>query len=302
MSGSGPIATRRPLRALASAGCLLVLLLLYEPTQTDWIQRGVLPAAAALLTWLLTGSTLVTWLGIGMLAGAHATPFGADPYRAWWLPGLALLAFGLLGFELADRFRRQMAASTTERRHQRALRAGTATMRLVRHGDVTPLLDLRARVLRPGQPPESARFDGDDDPHTLHLALHEDGIDRPVAIVSLYPRPSPHTVATPVWQLRSMATDPGRRGAGLGTRLLDAALDQLSARCHRDAQRGLVWCNARLAAATLYARAGFEPRGDDFDQPGIGPHRHMERAIEPNPAMTLNRSQVLQPGEDLALP
>jgi predicted GNAT family N-acyltransferase len=40
-----------------------------------------------------------------------------------------------------------------------------------------------------------------------------------------------------------------------------------------------VWCNARVPAISLYARAGFEVESEEFEIPGIGPHVVMARRI-----------------------
>jgi hypothetical protein len=37
-----------------------------------------------------------------------------------------------------------------------------------------------------------------------------------------------------------------------------------------------VWCNARIAARTLYERAGFQATSEEFNVPEIGPHYVME--------------------------
>jgi GNAT superfamily N-acetyltransferase len=71
-----------------------------------------------------------------------------------------------------------------------------------------------------------------------------------------------------------MATRADRQGRGLGTIALDAALAGA-------ARRGgsVVWCNARLRAIPFYRRAGFAVVSDEFDVPGIGPHRVLARTL-----------------------
>lgn len=75
------------------------------------------------------------------------------------------------------------------------------------------------------------------------------------------------------WRVRGMATVPGARGAGVGTAVLQALLRHAAA---QNATR--VWCNARIPALSLYARAGFKVVSEPFELPGIGPHVVMERA------------------------
>jgi len=42
---------------------------------------------------------------------------------------------------------------------------------------------------------------------------------------------------------------------------------------------GLLWCNARVPAVAFYERAGFEVRGEPWDEPHIGPHVAMLRRV-----------------------
>jgi GNAT superfamily N-acetyltransferase len=74
------------------------------------------------------------------------------------------------------------------------------------------------------------------------------------------------------WRIRGMATEPRWRGRGAGTLLLEALLRHADA---RGAAR--VWCNARIAARSLYGRAGFRTVSAQFELPDIGPHVVMER-------------------------
>jgi ribosomal protein S18 acetylase RimI-like enzyme len=36
-----------------------------------------------------------------------------------------------------------------------------------------------------------------------------------------------------------------------------------------------LWCNARVAAITLYERLGFVAEGERFEFPQVGPHQRM---------------------------
>jgi ribosomal protein S18 acetylase RimI-like enzyme len=74
------------------------------------------------------------------------------------------------------------------------------------------------------------------------------------------------------WRVRGMATDPRARGQGAGTAVLQALLRHAQA---QSAQR--VWCNARVRAISLYARAGFTVVSDRFELRDIGEHVVMER-------------------------
>lgn len=134
--------------------------------------------------------------------------------------------------------------------------------------------DLRGRVLRPGAPADRVRFDVDDLPATAAFAAREaDGTVVGTAIV--YPEPCPWAPARPgAWRLRGMATAEGRRGAGIGARVLDAVLAHVTA-----AGGSIVWCNARVPARPFYERAGFATHGDEWIDPEIGPHVAMWRDV-----------------------
>ena len=134
---------------------------------------------------------------------------------------------------------------------------------------------LRMAVLRPGQPAESALYQGDDAIESLHFGAF-DG-DEVVGVASIYAEPRAGGGPTPAWRLRGMATAPTRRRQGIGRALLAACIDHARA-------RGAVelWCNARLVAVAFYEHAGFEIVSDEFDIPGIGPH-HVMRLLLAGP-------------------
>jgi ribosomal protein S18 acetylase RimI-like enzyme len=74
------------------------------------------------------------------------------------------------------------------------------------------------------------------------------------------------------WRVRGMATAAHARGRGAGTAVLRALLNHAIA---NGATR--IWCNARVAALSLYERAGFRTISEPFDEPNIGRHYVMER-------------------------
>lgn len=106
---------------------------------------------------------------------------------------------------------------------------------------------------------------GDDDPRSGHYVVRRGG--RVLGIGSVVPE-------APGWRVRGMATAPAARGRGVGAAILRALLDHA-----REHGGGIVWCTARPRAVPLYERAGFAAVGDEFDVPGLGPHRRME--LEP---------------------
>ena len=67
-------------------------------------------------------------------------------------------------------------------------------------------------------------------------------------------------------RMRWIGVDEPLRGQGIGAALARACLRE-------GARRELgIWCNARMAAFSLYHRLGLEQVGSPFDIPGIGPH------------------------------
>jgi len=130
--------------------------------------------------------------------------------------------------------------------------------------DAAVTSELRRAVLRPAWPPGSAMH-GDDDPDALHFALYDDGGELLAACV-LLPRSYPHdTGVQPSWQLRGMATSEARRGEGIGGRLLEDVLAELTSR-----GVAVVWCEARTAAVRFYERHGFACAGDVFTNAETG--------------------------------
>lgn len=144
--------------------------------------------------------------------------------------------------------------------------------------DAQVVRPLRRSVLRPHQPAETARHPDDDDPRSVHAAIRLG--DEVVAVGSVLPDPPPWEPHRPDgWRIRGMATrDDTREGRGLGALVLDALLEHVAAK-----GGGLAWCNARVGATTLYARAGLAARGQVFEIPGIGPHVEMWRIVPDEP-------------------
>lgn len=142
---------------------------------------------------------------------------------------------------------------------------------------------LRSAVLRPGRPLDAARLDVDDLPDTAtfaaierHDARHSSGIG-PGTVVGtalVYPVACPWVPGARAWRLRGMATAPDRRSAGIGARVARVVV------AHVEARGGeVLWCFARVPARGFYERAGFVVVGDEWDEPGIGPHVDMWRDL-----------------------
>jgi GNAT superfamily N-acetyltransferase len=132
---------------------------------------------------------------------------------------------------------------------------------------------LRQRVLRPHQTLEELRFAADGRPRAGTYAAFRDG--EVVGAATVSPEPCPwQPSAGEAWRLRAMATAPELRGQGIGAAVLAAALGHVA-----DAGGTLVWCHARTPAQRFYERAGFAPYGEPWEEPVIGPHIRMARAL-----------------------
>jgi GNAT superfamily N-acetyltransferase len=135
---------------------------------------------------------------------------------------------------------------------------------------IDAILNLRHAVLRAGMPPEAAKFDGDEEPTTIHVAAI-DG-DSVVGCATMLRRNWKDESA---WQVRGMAVAPEYRSRGIGAKLL-SALEQ-SARDNGYSQ--LFWCNARVPAENFYKQNGWETQGEVFDIPTAGPHYRMTKRL-----------------------
>ena len=135
-------------------------------------------------------------------------------------------------------------------------RRSTAAVTIVEVA-IDAVLPVRLRVLRAGTPSDDPRFEGDDDPTTLHLAALLDG--EVVAVSTWLRRPWPFAPDRPAVQLRGMATDAPARGTGVGGLLLEAGVERAFA-----SGAELVWANARDTALRFYRTHGFAVEGEGF--------------------------------------
>lgn len=133
--------------------------------------------------------------------------------------------------------------------------------------DVSEIIDLRHRILRSHMPREVAFFEGDNEPATAHFAGYRDGI--PCACVTIMFRPYE---SQPAWQLRGMAVEADLRGTGVGTQLIQLAINH--AKTHTTPT--LIWCNARQSASGFYQKQSFQIVSDLFHIPTAGPHYRMK--------------------------
>lgn len=137
----------------------------------------------------------------------------------------------------------------------------------LRRATVSEVKSLRHRVLRPGKPESSPKFEGDDLPTTLHFGAFAD--DEVACCLTLL---LSEWNGRPAWQLRGMATDERFRGGGIGQTLVDYAMREARV-CRPEIHT--FWCNARQSAAGFYKRLGWTAASDLFDVPDIGMHVKM---------------------------
>ncbi len=115
-------------------------------------------------------------------------------------------------------------------------------------------------MLRPGRPPETAIFPGDDDPLTRHwVGLRAGAV---VACVTVMNQPWEGRA----WRLRGMAVDTTLQRSGLGRLLL--------LQVHEEVAEPM-WCDARWVAVPFYAAGGWRVASECYEIEGIGPHHKM---------------------------
>jgi GNAT superfamily N-acetyltransferase len=137
----------------------------------------------------------------------------------------------------------------------------------VRRATLDEILPLRHAELRPGLPLATARFEGDDDPSTVHVGAFLPSGDV-VGCATVVARPLDGEAG---WQLRGMATRADLVRRGIGARVLAVA----EALVRREPGSCLLWCNARVAAVPFYRAQGWVVVSDVFEVPTVGPHHRM---------------------------
>ncbi len=89
-----------------------------------------------------------------------------------------------------------------------------------------------------------------------------------------WPRTDLLVLTAPQWQLRGVSVIQASRGTGVGSALVDASI--AAARTHGAAT---LWAEARIRALPLYQRTGWHVVGDEWNKPGVGPHRYIWTAL-----------------------
>ncbi len=130
-------------------------------------------------------------------------------------------------------------------------------------------IDLRCRILRPGQPIENCQYIGDNDEHTFHLGVIVDA-----KIVSngtfMKEKNKNFTESQLSYRLRGMATESEFQKQGFGKLIIESAVQELVNR-----NCDLLWFNARVSAEEFYRKMGFTALPEIFDIPLAGPHKVM---------------------------
>ena len=135
------------------------------------------------------------------------------------------------------------------------------------------ILSLRNIILREGKlKPEECIFLNDDHPDTFHLGFIQN--HNPICVVTFHHQNHPDYVGD-AYQLRGMATALEYQGKGIGNKLVNFSIVYL-----RGKGVNYIWCNARQKAFKFYQSLGFEFISEEFDIPGIGPHKVMYLKIQ----------------------
>lgn len=134
-------------------------------------------------------------------------------------------------------------------------------------------LAIRNEMLREGKLSlRECRFNGDDNEGAFHLGYEEEG--KLVCVATFHPQNKTGFEGAG-YQLRGMATLTDFQGKGIGNKLLNFAIIYLKGQ-----RINYIWCNARKAALKFYLSIGFEIISEEFEIPGIGPHREMYLKIQ----------------------
>lgn len=128
---------------------------------------------------------------------------------------------------------------------------------------------LRHSILVPHFTAEQLVYPGDEAKDSLHVGAFVAG--ELAGIATIHRRPPPGDDRDTGWQIRGVATVPAHRGLGLATAMVEACIAHA-----RGCAGTLVWCEARIRAANVYFRLGFQQVGPPFELPHIGTHLLMK--------------------------
>lgn len=125
--------------------------------------------------------------------------------------------------------------------------------------------NLRHIVLRPNQSVEDSKYDTDHEKDTFHVGAFFQG--NLISVASFITDRNSDFPFERQYRLRQMATLEEYRKLGAGKAVVNFAENMIK-------ERGFsfIWCKGRTTVQTYYEKLGFEPYGDVFDYPPIGPH------------------------------
>lgn len=163
-------------------------------------------------------------------------------------------------------------------------------------------LSLRSTVLRNNLPELECLNPPDLLPTTFHLGLYINDVNNERKLVCILTCMKEKSAKIPITQsqstpttddensdnynnideqlpdafrLRGMATLPNYRRLGFAKELLVFAMNHIK----NELNVGYLWFNARVNAFPFYEAIGFEYMSDEFDIPGIGPHKEMYKVL-----------------------
>jgi predicted N-acetyltransferase YhbS len=143
----------------------------------------------------------------------------------------------------------------------------------IRPAPAEELIDLRWKLLRAGLARETAKFEGDDEAESRHIAAEYQGII--VGCATFMRRP---LEGKPAWQLRGMAVQADLQKSGIGRAMLAFAEDMLRSEKYSD----LLWCHGRIGAKAFYERLGWKTISDVYQVPPAPDlHVKMSKRLEP---------------------
>ena len=132
---------------------------------------------------------------------------------------------------------------------------------------------VRNPVLRPHQPVESCRFDGDNLASTTHFGCYEE--EKLIGVVALFEKPNLNWALDKQYQLRGMAVLDDHQKKGIGEQLVKTVITFA-----QEKKMQLIWFNARKNAVPFYEKLNFHRYGTAFEIEGIGTHYLMYRLLQ----------------------
>jgi GNAT superfamily N-acetyltransferase len=131
-------------------------------------------------------------------------------------------------------------------------------------------IDLRSRILRPGQSVLLCQYIEDEADSSFHLGIR--GARGEIICNGTFIQQHHELFGSSIrpYRLRGMATEPLFQKQGLGSLVIDRAYEILEQK-----KSDLLWFNARTSAEIFYLKLGFSVIGDIFEIPTIGPHKVM---------------------------